>query len=62
MAFHNEVIIPPYFVQLNAESIISLLALIGLLAFFQVTFGRLVHPGMDKQREDRMSYGSSAAA
>ncbi|KAK4957943.1 hypothetical protein LTR10_004366 [Elasticomyces elasticus] len=62
MAFHNEVIIPPYVVQLNAESIISVLALIGLLAFFQVTFGRLVHPGMDKQREDRMSYGSSAAA
>ncbi|KAK5702071.1 hypothetical protein LTR97_004891 [Elasticomyces elasticus] len=62
MAFHNEVIIPRYLVQVDTEGIISLLALLGLLAFFQVTFGRLVHPGMDKQREDRMSYGSSAAA
>lgn len=62
MAFHDELVVPPYYVTMDTENIISLLVLVGLITFFHFAFGRLVQPGREKQRENRMSYGSVQAA
>jgi len=61
MSFHNELVVPPYFVQLDTENIVSLLALVALLTFFHSAFEKLIQPGGGKESESRWSYGNSAA-
>lgn len=62
MAFHKELVVPPYYVQMDTENIISLLVLIGLGSHFYFAFGRLIQQGGEKQYGGRMSYGNAAAA
>lgn len=62
MSFHNQLDIPPYYIQVDTENIVSLLALVGLLSFFYLAFGRLIEQGGEKRDSSRMSYGSATAA
>jgi len=62
MAFHNEIVVPPYYVQMDTENTVSLLVLVGLLGFFQFAFGRLIAQGGEKREGSRLSYGTAAAA
>ncbi|KAK4549674.1 hypothetical protein LTR36_004975 [Oleoguttula mirabilis] len=49
MSFHNAIHIPPSYVKMDTENIVSLLALVGLLSFFYFAFGRLVEQGGEKR-------------
>lgn len=62
MAFHNELIIPPYLVQFDVENLIGFLALIGLLVFFRFAFERVLDTSNEKPGENRLSYSNSTAA
>lgn len=62
MAFHDEFVVPPYYVRMDTETIISLLILVGLLSFFYFAFGKLMEHGGEKGDSSRMSYGSATAA
>lgn len=62
MSFHDQLIVPPYYVQMDAENAISFLLLIGLLTFFNFAFSRVIECGGQKRNGDRMSYGNAAAA
>ena len=43
------------------ENILSLLALISLLAFFYNAFDRMIQPSREKAGESRLSYGTAMA-
>ena len=69
MAFHNELVIAPYWVQMDAENTISLLVLAALITFFYFAFSRMVQPGGGKEQlpaekgwASPMFYSSHAAA
>jgi hypothetical protein len=47
---------------MDAENIISFVALVGLLVYFYFAFARLMQPGGDKHSLGRLSYGSAGAA
>lgn len=62
MTFNKEFVTATKNVPMDTENIVSLLALVALLTFFYIVFGRFVQPGAEKCESSRMSYTNAAAA